>query len=128
MCAVAAAEPCLHRRRAVPACGWGRPNYARVAVGSAALALMATLRSRSGSFGVQFRSSVPARRAGFRLNLYEALIRVFREAVFPKPRFRGWEAFLLVRLVVRGRLSNIGKPELAILLNVVNRALRDVGP
>ena len=53
---------------------------------------------------------------------------MFREAVFPKPRFRGWEAFLLVRLVVRGRLSNIGKPELAIFLDVVNRALRDVRP
>ena len=131
----------------------GRPNYARVAVGQCSHRGWAALRwhrpwslAISVRFAARFRPSTlrqpvkryehltgfsPRRRRArqFSRSLRAALTRsVFREAVFPKPRFRWREAFLLACLVMRGRLSYIGKPELAILLNVVNRALRDVGP
>ena len=174
MCAVAAAEPCLHRGRAVPACGWVaelrprcgwavfglQPSCARIAAELCPLAVgqclhrgWAALRwHRPWSLTVSVRLAARLRPSTLRqpVKRYEHLTgfsprrrrarqfsrslratstrSVFREAVFPKPCFRGWETFLLACLVVRGRLSNIGKPELAILLDVVNRALRDIGP
>ena len=134
-CARIAAELCplvvgQCLRRGWAALRWHRSCSSAISVRLAARLRPSTLRQPVKRYE-HLTGFSPRRRRARQLSrsLWAASTRgVFREAVFPKPRFRGWEAFLLVRLVMCGRLSNIGKPELAIFLDVVNRALRDVGP